>query len=122
LAEQCGRVKIPSPLDDLLRRRIARAINRCARHERSAVAVSAIRIRALLGGARPIGVDRALEKLLHRNESHDADWMVEAERLLSTCVRARPVGGRARVAALLVLGAARAVATVPPSPSPAPAS
>lgn len=99
-----------SPLDAAIERRIARALARAPRHERTRVLAHATSLRNALGSPRPLGAERALETLL-ASRSHDAlndvDWL---ERSISVVERAPrrapPRSTPARIVALIVLGPA----------------
>ncbi len=109
LARACGAETPPSDVDADIERGIAIALRRARRHERPALIVMAARLRAALGVARPLGVERALRAALRRGErAGDAEWLAEALELVTPQGGERGAapperGARPRVIALVVL-------------------
>jgi hypothetical protein len=105
LSRMCGREEAPSELAAVMDRRIAEALRRAPRHQRSETATLGQRVRSLLRAPRPLGVERALRSLFERRvDSDDIGWLRAAHALaardhLRTAPEADP-----DIVALIVLG------------------
>ena len=112
LALACGVIGAHSTLDLALERRLARAVGRAPRHERSGTLALAARLRDALRGGRSLGAERELAALLEECPdlaSADRRWL---ERTLSIAIQSprHGAGGSVpRVVAMIVLGDAFAL-------------
>ena len=105
LARQCG-VGIVGPLGTLLDRCIARTIERAPRHRRALLAEQASRLMTSLAAPRPLGMERALRRLLNDAAgSDDADWLGAALALAAPDASRRPTKERRpRITAMVLFG------------------
>ena len=105
LLRECGRASITSELQADAERRIARMIERSARHERAATAHLAKRLRDALDLPRPLGAEQALRAMLETADaSISTEWLAAAVELAcATPARARS-SDDSQVVAMIVLG------------------
>ncbi len=105
LARHCG-VDIVAPLAAALDRRIARALDRAPHHRRALVADQASRLIASLAAPQPLGMERALRRLLDDAAgSDDAEWLVAALALAAAAVPRHSTADRTpRIAAMVLFG------------------
>jgi superfamily II DNA or RNA helicase len=106
LARQCGRVPASRTLGHALDQRVALAVERTPRHLRAEAAARASRLIAMVDAPRPLGAERALQRLLEESTGDaGAGWLSLAITLTSTSPLERPLHDRApRIAALILLG------------------
>lgn len=105
LARHCG-VGLVGPLGTLLDRCIARTIERAPRHRRALLAEQASRLMTSLGSPRPLGMERALRRLLDEADAaHDGGWLAAALDLVAPASARRPALDRSpRITAMLLFG------------------
>jgi len=104
LLRECGRESVFSALQCEAERRIARVIERAPRHERSATAHLAKRLRDALDLPRPLGAEQALRTMIERADAaDDEDWLVAAVELAgATRARSRTFDDPQVVAMLVI--------------------
>lgn len=105
LARQCG-IGIVGSLGILLDRCIARTIERAPRHRRALLAGQASRLITSLNAPRPLGMERALRRLLDdADDSAHAGWIAAALALAAPDTAPRPASDAApRIAAMILFG------------------
>ena len=105
LARQCG-VDIVGSLGTALDRCIARTIERAPRHRRALLAEQASRLMTSLATPRPLGMERALRRLLDEaDDACDAGWLAAALALVAPDTPRRAAPDRApRIAAMVLFG------------------
>jgi hypothetical protein len=107
IALACGVQEGASPVDAVLERHVARVVHRAPRHQRAMFLRLAARLRATLGGPRPLGAERELEALLQAHATGAINDVECLERSITVAARhpARSVRSDAPwLAALIVLG------------------
>jgi hypothetical protein len=107
LALDCGVRADSSPLDAALERRIARVLARSSRHERPPLLRLAARLRKALGTTRPLGAERALERLLtiHGTTTpDDTAWLEHSIAVAERTPTHRVQSAPRRLVALIVFG------------------
>ena len=105
LARICGREDTPCELSVVVERRVAEALRRAPRHERATIAVLGRRLRDLIRAPRPLGFERAFERILaSRASPHDIGWMRDAHDLASRADVRPGHESNPSVVAMIVIG------------------
>lgn len=107
LARQCGRVSASRTPNRAIDRHVARALERTPRHLRASAAARASQLIASAGTPRPLGAERALQRLIDQSrDGEGGGWLSRAVELTSSAP-VRPDHDRApRIVALISLGPA----------------
>lgn len=104
LLRECGRASISSELQADVERRIARTIERSARHERAATALLAKRLRDALDLPRPLGAEQALRAMLGSADAAiGAKWLAAAVELACATPAHTRSSDDPRIVAMIVL-------------------
>lgn len=105
LARHCG-IGIVGPLGTQLDRCIARTIERAPRHRRALLAEQASKLMTSLAAPQPLGMERALRRLLDdAAESGDARWLAAALAFVARdTTRHSAQDGKPRITAMILFG------------------
>jgi hypothetical protein len=106
LARECGHTSVSRVLDVKLDRRVARTIERAPRHLQASVAALAAPLLATVRMPRPLGAERALQRVLDEPANGvDPAWLTRAADLAETCTdRLRTRDRAPRLVALIAVG------------------
>jgi hypothetical protein len=108
LARMCGWDEAPSELAGRVEHCIAETLRSAPRHERAMVSTLARRLRGLVRTPRPLGLERALERLLSgRESSSDIRWMHDAHDLASRVETRADRDWNPSIVGMIVLGTIR---------------